>query len=108
MAVAQLGSITLDCEDPLELAQFWSAMLGGTITVSGEKFVSVTTPRGVLTAIRVPDYRPPTWPDNAVPKQIHLDLVVNDLDVAEAQSVSLGAKVSARSRQSAIDVPEAR
>lgn len=95
MTVAQLGSITLDCDDPSELAEFWSAMLGGTITASNEKFASLKTPQGVLTAIRVPDYRPPTWPDNAVPKQIHLDLVVNDLDVAEAQSVSLGAKVSA-------------
>ncbi|MGO4205450.1 VOC family protein [Rhodococcus sp. TAF43] len=95
MAVAQLGSITLDCDDPSELAEFWSAMLGGAVTHSSGKFVTVKTPRAVLTAIRVPGYRPPTWPEDSVPKQIHLDLVVNDLDVAEAESVSLGAKVAA-------------
>ncbi|MGW0175339.1 VOC family protein [Rhodococcus sp. NPDC003322] len=95
MAVAQLGSITLDCDDPSELAEFWSAMLGGTVTFTSEKFVTVKTAQALLTAIRVPDHRPPTWPDNSVPKQIHLDLVVDDLDVAVARSVSLGAKASA-------------
>ncbi|WP_067722873.1 VOC family protein [Nocardia yamanashiensis] len=94
MAVAHLGSITLDCDDPSELAIFWAELLRGRITAGTEKFVSVKLPHLVLTAIRVPDYRPPSWPDESVPKQIHLDLVVTDLDEAQHRAVELGARVA--------------
>jgi Glyoxalase-like domain len=42
--------------------------------------------------VRVADYQPPTWPDPAVPKQMHLDLAVDDLDAAEAEAIRLGAR----------------
>jgi len=51
----------------------------------------VKTDQGWLAAVRVPDHRPPTWPGSAVPKQMHLDLAVSDLDEAEAEAVRLGA-----------------
>lgn len=98
MTVARVGSITLDCGDPQRLADFWAALLGGEITYSCEKFVTVRLPHLALTAIRVPNHRPPTWPGGDVPKQIHLDLAVDDLDTAEQQAVRLGA-------ESAIDQP---
>ena len=41
----------------------------------------------------LPDYRPPTWPDGDVPKQIHLDLAVDDLDRTVAEAERLGANV---------------
>ena len=41
--------------------------------------------------IRVADYRPPTWPDPAQGKQIHLELGVDDLDAAQARLLALGA-----------------
>jgi len=85
----------MDCADPPALARFWCDVLGGSITNSNEKFVSVKTPDTMLTMIRVPDYRPPSWPDNAVPTQIHLDLVVDDLDAAVTEAVRLGARVAA-------------
>lgn len=94
MAIARLGSITLDCEDPSALAAFWRDMLDGEITHASEKFVTVKIPQGLLTAIRVPDHRAPTWPESAVPKQIHLDLAVDDLEVAEAEAVRLGARIA--------------
>lgn len=40
---------------------------------------------------RLTDYRPPTWPDNTVPKQAHLELGVDDLDAAQARLIALGA-----------------
>jgi Glyoxalase-like domain len=92
VAVARLGSITLDCDDPATLAAFWSELLGGEVTYSSEKFVTVKTTHGWLTAIRVPDHRAPSWPGGTVPKQIHLDLAVDDLDVAETEAVRLGAR----------------
>ncbi|RVW08085.1 VOC family protein [Prescottella agglutinans] len=95
MAVGHLGSITMDCADAPALARFWCDVLGGSITNSNEKFVSVKTPDTMLTMIRVPDYRAPSWPDNAVPTQIHLDLVVDDLDAAVTEAVRLGARLAA-------------
>ena len=45
-----------------------------------------------LAAVRIAGYQPPTWPDPAIPKQLHLDLSVGDLDAAEAEAVRLGAR----------------
>jgi hypothetical protein len=93
MAVARFASIVFDCNDPAELAQFWAAMVGGEITMTGDGFVAVRTNRGWIAAMRVPDYRPPTWGDTAVPKQMHIDLSVEDLEEAEAATVLLGARI---------------
>ncbi|WP_420879420.1 VOC family protein [Rhodococcus sp. (in: high G+C Gram-positive bacteria)] len=94
MAIARMGSITLDCADPPALAAFWRGLLGGEITRTGERYVSVRFPGGLLTAMCVPGYRPPTWPRGELPKQIHLDVVVDDLDAAVIESVKLGARLA--------------
>ena len=62
MPVACLGSITLDCSDPQRLAEFWRNMLGGEITYNTEKFATVSTGGGQITAIRIDEHRPSTWP----------------------------------------------
>jgi hypothetical protein len=40
---------------------------------------------------QVADYRPPEWPTQEVPQQMHLDVIVDDLDSAEAAVLELGA-----------------
>jgi hypothetical protein len=95
MALARLASTALDCSDPAALAAFWAELIGGEIAFSSEDFCAVKTDRGWLATVRVPDHEPPTWPDPAVPKQIHLDLAVDDLEAAQAEAVRLGAKLSA-------------
>jgi hypothetical protein len=40
---------------------------------------------------RVDDYEPPTWPTGALPKQLHLDMAVADLDEGEAAALGAGA-----------------
>jgi hypothetical protein len=94
MTVARLGSISLDCADPAELAEFWAQVLGGEIAFANETFVAVKTDRMWLTAVKVNDFNAPTWPEGRVPKQIHLDLAVDDLDAAEAEAVRLGATLA--------------
>lgn len=91
VAVTDTVFITLDCAEPEVLAQFWSAMLDGTIVFSTASAVGVRSQAVRIAAMRVPDYRPPTWPDGDVPKQIHLDLAVADLDAASAEAVRCGA-----------------
>jgi hypothetical protein len=46
-------------------------------------------------AVQVEDYQAPSWPDVGTPKQIHLDLAVDDLDQAEAEAVRPGARRAA-------------
>ncbi|HEU5160669.1 MAG TPA: VOC family protein [Streptosporangiaceae bacterium] len=92
MALARIGLTVLDCADPATLAAFWAALLGGETTQISDDLVLVKTGHGSLAAMRVPHYRPPTWPDGNVPKQMHLDLAVDDLDAAEAEAVRLGAR----------------
>jgi Glyoxalase-like domain len=91
MANIRLGSIALDCADPGPLSRFWADLLGGQVAFTNDDFAAVKTDRMWLAATRVEDYVPPTWPEGPVPKQLHLDLAVDDLDEAEERAVSLGA-----------------
>jgi hypothetical protein len=87
-----LGLICLDCEDPAGLAAFWAALLGGEVAPVGDDVVVVGSKGTPVAAVRVPGYQPPTWPGGAIPKQVHLDLAVGDLDAAEAEAIRLGAR----------------
>ena len=40
---------------------------------------------------RVEGYTPPAWPSQDGPQQMHLDLMVDDLDVGETEVLELGA-----------------
>jgi hypothetical protein len=96
MAVARRVAVSLDCADAMPLAEFWAAMLGGEVLFATPTGVVVVQADGILVvAMEISDYTPPTWPDAGVPKQIHLDLVVADLDAAVAESELLGATAAA-------------
>ena len=92
MAVARQGFVTLDCSDPRELGEFWARMLGGEVAFASDVTVGVRTDWVWLAAMKVDRYVAPTWPDDAVPKQIHLDLAVTDLPAAVAEAEALGAR----------------
>src|SRR3546814_20798075 len=38
------------------------------------------------------DYAPPTWPTGERPQQLHIDLTVDDIEVAEPAVLALGAR----------------
>ena len=40
---------------------------------------------------RAPGHRPPTWPDPATPQQIHVDVMVEDVEAATPEVLALGA-----------------
>ena len=46
-----------------------------------------------------PDHVPPTWPDNTIPQQFHLDVDVPDLDAAEASVLAIGARPTGEPQQ---------
>lgn len=91
MSSLRLGGVSLDCADPRRLGAFWAELLGAQIVLSTADVTIVRVDGLLLTALRVEDYRPPTWPGGSVPKQLHLDLDIEDLAEAERQALSLGA-----------------
>jgi hypothetical protein len=95
MAVARTGFVSMDCADPLELGEFWAAMLGGEIAFSSPTTVGIRTDWVWMSALKVDDYVAPTWPEGVLPKQIHLDLAVTELDAAVAEAERLGARSAA-------------
>jgi glyoxalase superfamily protein len=95
MAVAKSGVVTLDCADPRSLAEFWAAMLGGEIVYASAVTALVRTDWVALAAMAIPGYQPPTWPEPDVPKQLHLDLAVTELDMAYSAAQRLGATPAA-------------
>lgn len=91
MVPVKLGAIAMDCDDPEALAEFWAGLLDGEVTYRSETFAAVRAGEQWLTAHAVENYRPPTWPSDEVPKQMHLDLAVTDLAEAAAYALERGA-----------------
>ena len=91
MAIARFPSIVLDCPDPAALAKFYGAMLDWKVDISSD-WAEVRADYGQCISFQqVESYRPPVWPDQDVPQQMHLDVVVDDLDAGEAAVLELGA-----------------
>lgn len=95
MPIATMDLTVLDTRDPRGLADFYCAVLGWTIADVADDWVTIRAAEGEpggLAFQLAPDHVAPTWPDDTVPQQIHLDLTVADIDPAEAQILALGAR----------------
>jgi catechol 2,3-dioxygenase-like lactoylglutathione lyase family enzyme len=91
--IGRLHHCAFDCPEPMVLATFYSRLLGLPITFVSDDWVVVSandTTSG-LAFQRAPDYRPPTWPDPAVPQQLHFDIMVEDVAEAGERVQELGA-----------------
>jgi hypothetical protein len=53
--------------------------------------VAVSDASSGLAFQRAPGNRPPTWPDPAIPQQLHLDIMVEDVAAAGPRVLALGA-----------------
>jgi hypothetical protein len=96
MAIARFPSIVLDCPDATVLATFYGTMLDWKVDTSNDNgsdgWIDVRADYGqCLSFQQVEDYTPPKWPGQESPQQMHLDVVVDDLDAAEAAVLELGA-----------------
>ncbi|PNG19369.1 VOC family protein [Streptomyces cahuitamycinicus] len=87
------SAITLDCADPLALAEFYQRATGlEPHPKSDADFAALSSEGGVLLGFqRVDGHRAPSWPDQEVPQQLHCCFTVEDLDEAEARLTELGA-----------------
>ncbi len=84
--------ISIDAPAPSLLARFYSGLLGVDATHYDEGGAAIGA-GGPLTVFFQPvaGYRAPRWPDPAHPQQAHLDVQVEDLDLAVAWTTDQGA-----------------
>lgn len=97
-----LDLIILDCPDALELATFYSTVLGWPLEDGATKdWANLVPPGGglspdnpggrpALAFQRIDDFVRPTWPGGAHPQQFHLDLWAGDIDRHEPAVLEAG------------------
>jgi hypothetical protein len=91
MAIARFPSIVIDCPEPGELARFYGTMLDWKIETSDD-WADIRAESGnCISFQQVRNFTPPKWPDQETPQQMHFDVIVDDLDVAEKAVLELGA-----------------
>jgi predicted enzyme related to lactoylglutathione lyase len=91
MPIARFPSFVLDCPDPTALATFYGALLDWRVEASDE-WAEIRDDNGQCICFQpVEDYTPPRWPGQDVPQQMHLDVMVEDLDTGEKAVLELGA-----------------
>jgi hypothetical protein len=105
-----LRQVVLDTTDARGLAEFYRQLLGftyrpgdeppeaGTTDERGRAWVVLHHPPGTprLAFQQVQALRSPTWPDNVVPQQLHLDItvpLVPDLNHQHDRALQLGARL---------------
>jgi len=92
MAIAAYPSFVLDCPDPGVLARFYGALLDWEVSVDDDgTWAEIRGAGQCLCFQQVEDYTAPSWPGQDQPQQVHLDVVVADLDLAESEVLAIGA-----------------
>lgn len=87
--LGSLDAVTIDCRDPHALAGFWCSVFATEIdTIQGEPAHYID----LLPAAGAPTIRLQRVPEpKTVKDRIHLDLMVDDVDLAIARATELGA-----------------
>ena len=93
MAIARNPGFVIDCPDAARLAEFYATMLGWE-TTDQDGWVDIRPADGsnCISFQQVNSgYQAPVWPGQEHPQQMHLDVVVDDLEVGEVEVLRLGA-----------------
>jgi hypothetical protein len=118
-AFPRLAQVVLDTTDARRLAEFYREFLGfayrpgdevppgGTDDERGRSWLVLRTGDGnrAMAFQQVEELKETTWPDDGIPQQMHLDIVVADkgeLDRQHQRAVRLGATL----REDRFDDPE--
>lgn len=88
-----LIALTIDGADEQGLADFYAALAGSPVERVGPAGSTVSVRFGGLRLVfrQVDRYRAPTWPSDDMPMQMHLEVEVDDLGLACARLLELGA-----------------
>ena len=92
MPIARFPSLVIDCPDPQALATFYGALLDWPVEPLPTGGAQIRAEYGDSIGFhQVEPYTPTNWPGQEVPQQMHVDVMVDDLDEAEAAVLGLGA-----------------
>jgi catechol 2,3-dioxygenase-like lactoylglutathione lyase family enzyme len=93
-----LSGVVLDAPDARELAAFYRRLLGWEVEQDEPGWVKLRAPGGGpgLSFQTEKAYARPTWPAGPGDQQmmVHLDIAVDDLEVAGAHAVAAGATLA--------------
>ncbi|RZU11041.1 hypothetical protein EV645_6199 [Kribbella rubisoli] len=90
--IAMYPSFVMDCPDAGVLARFYAEILGWKVEArDGWADIKPEDGGNCISFQQVENFKPPSWPGQDVPQQMHLDVMVRDLDEAEAEVLKLGA-----------------
>jgi catechol 2,3-dioxygenase-like lactoylglutathione lyase family enzyme len=92
--IGRMHHVIIDCPDPAALASFYSELIGQPVTYRSADFVVIAANDRTsgLAFQLAPANREPTWPEGTVPQQSHIDVMVDDLDVATERVLAIGAR----------------
>jgi predicted enzyme related to lactoylglutathione lyase len=102
-----LVSAVLGSPDPRALATFYEKLLGWPRKTDDDDWVTLRPETGPGLSFQLEEtHERPTWPQvpGAQQMQVHLDLQVEDLDVASAYAVQCGAVVAEHQPQDDVRV----
>lgn len=87
MAIGSLHEIVVDCANPVALARFWQALIGGDVDIESDDRVGLDGDEDgfYIGFQRVADRK-------AGKNRIHLDVEVDDLEQAVDECEQLGAR----------------
>jgi hypothetical protein len=92
--IGRWQALVIDCEDPGALAGFYQELLGMIRVQEDDGFISIgdAADRPAVAFQRAERLVRPSWPDADRPQQMHVDVLVDNLDAAEAGVLRLGAR----------------
>jgi catechol 2,3-dioxygenase-like lactoylglutathione lyase family enzyme len=92
--IGRWHGLVIDTPDPSGLAAFYQELLGMQRVQDDAGWVVIgdAPDRPGLAFQLAPDQRPPQWPDPDNSQQMHLDVMVGDMEQAENQVLALGAQ----------------
>lgn len=94
----RLTGVNLNSPDPAALARFYEKLLGWPITIDEPGWVIIRNPDGGIGLNFQEEriYERPVWPaqPGAQQMQMHLEIMVDDLDAASAHAQACGATLA--------------
>src|ERR1700712_2126103 len=92
--------VVIDSADPEAASRFWRELLGysrlhADVGERGAEWITIgrhDDPADRISFQLVEDLEAPTWPTGPRPQQMHLDLDVADLEVADQRARAAGAR----------------
>lgn len=97
-ANARVTAVTLNSPNPPDLARFYADLLGWTVTVDKGGWVELPDPAGGIgLSFHIDDvYERPVWPSEPGKQQmqVHLEVLVDDLEAGCAHAQACGATLA--------------